>query len=184
MDNIDNILIEDYSGRIFGGIDPGTNGAVCLISEDGRILFRDCFPLFKGKLDVSGLKNLLMNTVKYANHVFLEDVHAVFGSSAGATFSFGWNCGLIEGILTAQNKPFTMISPKEWQKEMWRGIDVLKMASKTGKKVINDTKGTSLLSARRLFPNETFLSSPRCNKPHDGIIDAVLMAECCRRKIK
>jgi len=37
-----------------------------------------------------------------------------------------------------------------------------------------------LLKARQLWPDETWLASPRCTKPHDGMIDAALIAEYAR----
>lgn len=48
-------------------------------------------------------------------------------------------------------------------------------------KVKVDTKATSLLAAKRLFPNETFLATARSKVPHDGIVDAVLIGEYCKR---
>lgn len=175
----------DNIKKLYGGIDPGVNGALCLLSKDGDIIFRKSFPLLKNKkLDVFELKKMLTEFIPLCSHVCLEDVHAIFGSSAGATFNFGWCVGLFEGMLSSCNVPYTLVSPKDWQKEMWQGIDVIKNPSKTGKKMVNDTKATSLVAARRLFPNETFLNTEKCSKPHDGIVDAVLMAEYCRRKMK
>ena len=47
----------------------------------------------------------------------IEDVHALRGSSAKGTFTFGRNLGFWEGILTTLNIIWIKISPKEWQKE-------------------------------------------------------------------
>ena len=47
----------------------------------------------------------------------IEDVHALRGSSAKGTFTFGINLGFWEGILTTFNIKWIKISPKEWQQE-------------------------------------------------------------------
>lgn len=40
-----------------------------------------------------------------------------------------------------------------------------------------DTKPRALAKALQLWPGETFLASERCRVPHDGMIDAALIAE-------
>jgi hypothetical protein len=45
-----------------------------------------------------------------------------------------------------------------------------------------DTKPAALARARQLWPAESWLASPRCSKPHDGMIDAALIAEYGRIK--
>ena len=38
------------------------------------------------------------------------------------------------------------------------------------------TKEMSLVSAQRLYPGADLRASTRCKKPHDGIVDALLIA--------
>lgn len=109
----------------------------------------------------------------------MEDVHAIFGASAKSTFNFGWSLGIIEGVLSGMGIAYTKVAPKEWQREMWQGI---RPVYKSGNSKAIDTKATSLLAAKRLFPNEDLRRSARATLPHDGIVDALLMAEYCRRK--
>jgi len=40
---------------------------------------------------------------------------------------------------------------------------------------LENPKERSLEVARKLFPNETFLATDRSSKPHEGIIDALLI---------
>ncbi len=46
----------------------------------------------------------------------IEDVHALFGSSAKATFSFGQRLGELEGMLQSMSIGYIKVKPKEWQK--------------------------------------------------------------------
>ena len=62
------------------------------------------------------------------------------------------------------------ITPQSWQK-------VMLPKCKAG-----DTKPRALALARELWPEESFLASPRCKVPHDGLIDAALIAEFSRRQ--
>jgi hypothetical protein len=45
-----------------------------------------------------------------------------------------------------------------------------------------DTKPAALAKAKQLWPEETFLASARSTKPHEGIVDAYLIAEYGRMK--
>ena len=46
-----------------------------------------------------------------------------------------------------------------------------------------NTKKTSLACAKRLWPTDTFVKNERCKTAHDGIVDAMLIAEAARRSI-
>jgi hypothetical protein len=118
----------------------------------------------------------------------IEDVHALFGSSAKSTFAFGFNKGYLIGLLAANEIPYTLIQPKEWQREMWINSDMVVSykevtikGKKTTKKEVN-TKQTSINCAKRLFPRIDFRKSERSKKIDDNKVDSVLMAEFARRK--
>ena len=164
------------------GIDPGKNGFIC-IHVSGLDDFDDKFtyypiPLINKEVDLKELCScLVMDGKKIDVHCVIEDVHAIYGSSAKATFTFGWIVGVLEALLVAHEIPYTKVTPKVWQKEMWEGIPIQKKANKR-----TDTKAMSLLAAKRLFPNEDMRASERCKVPHDGKVDALLLAEYCKRK--
>jgi hypothetical protein len=175
--------------KISIGVDIGSNGGYAIIVNG--ILSYGIIPyISKGELDMSALKEIIHNVYKNSFvdiHVVIEDLHSVFGSSAKSNFAFGINNGLVIGMLQTLELPYIKVAPKTWQKEMWQGIRPIKI--NTGKKKKDgtpkykiDTKATSLIAANRLFPKESFLATERSKKSHDGIVDAVLLAEYCRRK--
>lgn len=100
--------------------------------------------------------------------------------------TFGFVAGAIQGIVVAAGYPHTLVQPKKWQKEIYQGIPEIrkppvmikkgKMAGQM-KKGNLDTKAMSLLAAKRLFPTLDLRASERCKKAHDGIVDALLIAE-------
>ena len=162
------------------GIDPGKNGYICAYEETdtGSWFVHYPTPLINTGVDMHLFRAIINGfTRDYDVHCVIEDVHAIFGSSAKSTFNFGWIVGLTEGIVSSAGIPYTKVTPKEWQKEMWQGIPLQKKPN--GR---TDTKAMSLLAAKRLFPNEDLTATERSVKPHDGKVDALLLAEYCRRK--
>ena len=46
------------------------------------------------------------------------------------------------------------------------------------------TKDLSRQKAKQLFPKEDFRRTPKCKKAHDGMCDALCLAEYIRRLVK
>ena len=159
------------------GLDPGAKGGICIDIDNARSIF--IMPQTSKKvLDTHGLMEIIGNLPECDDvHAVIEDVHSISGASASSNFNFGFNCGFLEGVLSTLQIPYTKVSPKTWQKEMWMGVPNIEDSK--GKK---DTKGMSLIAAKRLFPKEIFLASQRCKVPHDGMVDAALICEYCKRK--
>lgn len=162
----------------FIGIDVGKGGAISIVSNSGSVKSFVTPTLPSGDIDVLSLYTIISN-VHHVKMIVVEKVHAIFGSSAGSTFEFGRSAGIAEGIVCVSRCPYTMVPPKTWQKEMWRGVEKIK---KPGKNSI-DTKATSLVAVKRLFPIAALhdKSKPKSTKVHDGIVDSILLAEYGRR---
>lgn len=118
----------------------------------------------------------------------IEDVKPIFGSSAKATFQFGFNKGYLIGLLAANKIPYTLVQPKTWQKEMWENSDMVVTYKKvvikgqeTTRKEVN-TKQTSINACKRLFPMVDLRKSSRSKKPDDNKVDSMLLCEYGRRK--
>ena len=73
------------------------------------------------------------------------------------------------------NVAYQQINPKLWQKTVWQFHDRVEKAGKL------DTKKTSLNCAKRLWPGADLRKSDKCKTWHDGMVDAALIAESCRR---
>lgn len=173
--------------RIHIGIDPGKKGALVEL-VDGKIGNMFVTPLISKEYDEAGMRAIIEKYKVLLNngedvHIVLENVHSLGGVSAASNASLMDNAGFWRGLLVAYKIPFTRVSPKEWQKEVWTGIKPIYKTKKTetSKKQI-DTKAMSLIAAQRLFPTANLLKSNRCIKPDEGFVDALLMAEYCRRK--
>jgi hypothetical protein len=167
------------------GIDPGKEGAVVLLSGDGKEIIPFTMPVIGKELDRQTLlKNLISIGQTYNPYVYVENVHAIHGCSAASTFSFGYVCGALHTAIEAARLSYTLVSPKTWQKEMFQGIPVLRKPAPKGKKRGPvDTKKMALIAAQRLFPTIDLRASIRCKNPHEGIVDALLIAEYGRRQL-
>jgi hypothetical protein len=173
--------------KYFIAADPGKRGAIVVIDQNNNILTAQT-PLIGGEIDTHQIVKFL-RSFEGEKHAVIENVHNMFGVGSSANFQFGRALGLLEGIISALDIPFTKVSPKEWQKEMWQGIKPLEVITtkknKDGSpKYKVDTKATSLLCANRLYPNVNLLPTERSKKPSDGIVDALLMAGYCKRKFQ
>lgn len=170
---------------LYIGIDPGKQGYITIMYKEGEPEFKK-IPLIGKEYDVTELSkifsvlNSLSETTSFT-HCVVEDVHAIFGASAGSTFEFGYGVGLIEMGLVMAHIPFTKVAPKKWQKEMFEGIPEQRKPSSSGKTMKVDTKLMALQAAKRLFPNVDLRDTEKCKKPHDGKIDSLLICEYCSR---
>jgi hypothetical protein len=158
----------------FVAIDPGQDGAVVCIHEDNTITKHKMPLIGVGEVDLQDLYEIIKSYADGNTFFGLEDVKPFPGMTATAMGKMLWIKGVKQGILVSLKVPYEMIHPKTWQTNITgpkTGIPQLKKPN--GK---NDTKGMALLAAKRLFPNENFLGTERSKVPHDGIVDATLIA--------
>jgi len=155
------------------GIDPGKSGFITGFSDS---FIHYPIPKIGDEVDLSEL-NKIFSSFPKDSFAVIEDVHALYGSSAGATFEFGKIVGILEALLVAHSIPFAKIAPKTWQKTMLAGIPLIK---KTGKKT-NNVKLMAEMACKRLFPDLDLRRTERCTKPDDNKVDSILICEYARR---
>lgn len=151
------------------GIDPGLNGGICLMAANRKILHLSVMPTIdKKQIDLTLFDGLLgdLKEKKLIHHCFLEQVGARPGQSVVAMFKFGRVYGNMEAMISAHKIPMTLVTPQAWQKVTHLGVE---------KQI--DPKQRSLLAAKRLYPEQDFLATERSKVPHDGLVDAILIAE-------
>lgn len=165
--------------KIYIGIDIGKHGAIATIFPDGKIVIEK-MPMIKTELDYASIPQAL-NRMGHSSHVVFEKLGVIFGSSKQTAFSMGEQSGAVEMSCICQNIPYTKVRAVDWQKQMFQGIDQITKPSSTGKKQVRDTKAMALMAVKRIFPELKLTFGDRATVPHDGLIDAILMAEYARR---
>ena len=200
------MYINSKTDKIYIAIDPGKSGGISAVDTNGNVIFKKEMPLLNDELDAVELSAILSDAMSNYNCMLVvEDVHSIFGVSASNNFVFGWVCGQIDAVVKLSKIKHEYIQPKFWQKNCWTNSDMIYKPLKEGQKRASvDTKATSLITAMRLFPREDLrghveikyygdtkenqklnrAGAPiptKKNKPHDGIVDSLLMAEVARR---
>jgi len=172
------------NNKLYIGIDVGSKGFISMqkdgVWEHFSIEDNDLYQLSEIMLRAR-IENESIACV-------IEDVKPIFGSSAKSTFAFGFNKGYLIGLLAANQIPYTLVAPKEWQKTIWTHSDMvvtykeIRVKDKIVQKKVVDTKQTSINACRRLFPNIDLRKSARSKKPDDNKVDSMLLSEYGRRK--
>jgi hypothetical protein len=152
--------------RLYLGIDPGRHGALALVDSEAKIVEMRIMPVFADRVDPKGLFNLIQSLTKDKDVlVTLEKPIAMPRQSSVSTLSTGINFAYCEMALASLGLAYELVPPKKWQTEMHSGID--------GR---IDPKVRSALKCQRLFGLDQFMRTERSKKPHDGLVDAVLIA--------
>lgn len=172
--------------KIIIAIDIGKKGAI-VIRRPGYA--QDSFfemPMVKNELDYDKLYSILSVCTPSPKDaetiVVFEKLGVIFGTSKSTAFSMGHQAGAVEMACIALDIPYHKVPAKAWQKEMFANTSIVTKKSKSGKSTVTDTKATALIVAKQLFPNQKLTFGDKATKPHDGLVDALLMAEYAKRK--
>lgn len=98
--------------RVWVSADPGSRGSFCALREDNQAIF----------LKTTEKPMEILAWFKQLDHeyevmvVMIENVHAIHGSAAKATFSFGFNAAVVEVIPQTVGLSVDKVNPKKWQK--------------------------------------------------------------------
>lgn len=148
---------------IYIGVDPGKNGGIGIIRVENNQPVSESVYVFDENTLVNILNELKDNS--YCCKCVVEHVHAMPKQGVSSTFNFGMNFGFIQGVLKAYCIPYELVAPQKWKKEFSCTSD----------------KNTSIEVCKRLFPGVNLKATERCRKDHDGMAEALLIAEYGRR---
>lgn len=146
------------------GIDPGQTGGLAYIDERGCRSWAVAMPVLGKDIDGALLADLLRDWAPET--VIVEKVHSMPKQGVASTFKFGTGFGRILGVLEALGAPYRLVTPQEWKKTVLTG---------TAK-----DKDAAIAFASRAFPHIS-LTPGQKRKPHDGMADALCLAEYGRQ---
>lgn len=146
------------------GIDPGQTGGIAYIDTSSGASHAMPMPLMGKEIDGHELANALRG--RSIDTVILEKVHAMPKQGVSSTFKFGMGFGLVIGVCEALGIPYRLVTPQAWKKVVLAGTTKDKDAAAT--------------FVRRAYPS-IGLTPGRKRVPHDGMADAVCLAEYGRR---
>lgn len=176
---------------IYLGIDPGKNGGLAALTDDGVPFGVAPMPLLKGDCDqhdpydlVTIRRTLIARKRESDGQVFATvekstPMPGKFKGAGGKTISSSgysqFGRGVARGwrwILEALEIEYQLVAPITWQSAMLAGAPG------------ETTKQQAAAVAKRLFPRFELRPPPPATKMHEGMVDAILIAEWGRRKHK
>ena len=146
------------------GIDPGKNGAMVAMKDDGSIQPL-IMPIVANEYDIQTISEWLrsfMITDYKPLYICMEKVHAMPGQGTVSMFNFGFGYGLLHGIIGSLKLPLYLVAPQSWKKLIL--VDTSK------------DKDAAVAYVKRMYPNLDMMATPRSKRPHSGIADAVCIA--------
>lgn len=180
---------------VFVGIDPGLNGGFGIFREDK--IFGLPTPTFwrelksgkrrkqydydkiakflKAQKSLAASEGQLLYLVleeQFPMPMMRQTPNGIAKQGAVSVFSTGFGYGMYVGMLRVLNIKQEDVHAKTWQKEFFK-----RDTSKT-------TKEQALEALKLLYPNVDLFATERSKKVHDGIVDALLIAEWGKRKIE
>lgn len=157
------------------GIDNGVSGALALVDPSGGLLGRIAMPVFAAR---RGRSVAIVSVAGWLDDVVGEDPEVRFvieqpggTKSQKAAVSMANTYGQLIAMMRLRGVVPIEITPQSWQKGM------------LGKVPTGRTKEYALRVATELWPGEDWLATSRSRVPHDGLVDAALIAEFGRRNM-
>jgi hypothetical protein len=152
--------------NIYVGIDNGISGALAAIIDGGVLSMP--MPIQKARkgneIDIEGVDEWITQLLPLGRvQIIVEEPGG--SKSAQAAASMAGSFHALRALCVARAWRWHRITPQRWQKVMLPGC-------KAG-----ETKERALAAARALWPHKSWLATERCRVPHDGMVDAALIAE-------
>jgi hypothetical protein len=149
------------------GIDNGLDGGLCAISTfDGVVIAKTRMPTIqlskKKEVDIRKVNQWILDL--HSSFELAIEEPLAHAKSSQAVRSMAISFGKLLGMAESHRYLVKRVSVHKWQKHMLGRIP-------KGK-----TKEAALELAEQLAPEENWLANKRCRKPHDGMIDAYLIA--------
>ena len=157
------------------GIDNGLNGGLVAISiETGAVIEKTIMqPLLsckKREVDTRAVYEWAM--ALETEFIFAIEEPLRHAKSSQAVRSMGISFGKLLGLAESRQWDTRCVQVKNWQRSMLG--DLLRS---------HDTKKAALIKASVISPDECWQKSKRASKPHDGMVDAYLIAHYLRKRL-
>jgi crossover junction endodeoxyribonuclease RuvC len=153
--------------RLAIGIDPGLQGAIAALDPSGAVVGLWPIPVAGGEVHAAAVADHLRSLRCLDVHqdiglVIIERVGSMPRQGVVSTFKFGTGWGMVRGVCAALGLPVVLVRPAAWKKRVLAGLT-------------HDKAGAVRYCASRWPTAELIL--PGCRVPHDGLADALCLAE-------
>lgn len=97
--------------RLYMGVDPGTQGAIAVVDENGRPVVR----MRLSKSTETDIKLFMFEWAPQLTAATIERVSAMPKQGVSSTFKFGRAYGFLRAALVFSGVPFEDVTPAKWQ---------------------------------------------------------------------
>ena len=159
------------------GIDPGLKGALCLMKDN---IIQNILPMpvrtekKKSFVDIKAIKEwvLGLSALYHIDKVIIEKQMVVSKQGLSSSGKTMYQFGLLEGLFEGLGMDPVIVTPKTWQKEIFKHVDETKIVTYN----YTATKLKSIAFVEQRFGGSYMFTSSRQKKPSDGIADAICIA--------
>lgn len=160
---------------IYLGFDPGLSGGVACVpaAPDHGPVRASVMPVSGDQIDARALGIFVWEHVlKHDSAVIavVEQVGAMPKQGLSSTFKFGKGYGTILGVLWALGVRTELVAPQRWKAAVLAGTP--------------KDKDAAVAYCRRAFSEVNLRRTDRCTTDHDGMAEALCIAEYGRRTFK
>lgn len=160
--------------EVFIGIDPGLTGGIAILDTSKQIVKMMPMPLIDGEFDHITIAKIFKEWMfEYeVKLVVIEALSTRPGQDASRVMKYSKNFGILIGILESIGSNYIEVRPQTWMKT-FEPIDGENLTPTKRRTLI---KRRNAVIAKKLFKGESFSIGIRSKKAHEGIVDAVLLA--------
>ena len=154
---------------LYIGIDTGLSGGIAWTGGvDGAMPM----PVVEGKprtLNLPAIKKTFETKLRAWKKVYvcIEKAQAMPKQGVVSMFNYGMGFGELKGLLTGLGIPFIETRPQAWKKDILAGT--------------KRDKGAAIKYCQMKHPDIDLLPGQK-RKPHDGMADAVCIADYCKKE--
>jgi hypothetical protein len=148
---------------LYLGVDPGQKGGLCLLGDD-RMLIEYC-KMPDGKKDIISKLHLWYEKCLGGMCIISERAQTMPKQGIKSAFGYGNHFGIFETSAYWMEIPYHDVAPQTWKKTMH----------------LNSDKNNAIVLCEKIFPTVNLIP-PKGRVKHDGIAEAILIAEWARRQ--
>lgn len=158
--------------------DPGMSGGIALI--DSSEIKTWAMPTLDGRIDLISIREIVVCNTLIEDVFVIEQAGMRPGQATQSGFKFAQGFGELIGLLTGLCRKPIIVSPQKWSKEFAHGVTETEDKKSRQRQIKKSRK--EIVS--KLFPGIDLRETSRCRTLHEGMTDALLIAEWARREIK
>jgi crossover junction endodeoxyribonuclease RuvC len=192
--------MSDNRIKVVIGVDPGLDGGLAAIElgaigevGDVTVIRMPTKPGPAGRRDVDGSAvSAFINHYAKDNDIIMaavESVHAMPKQGITSVFNFGKGYGKLLGIIESFDIPLDEPTPQQWQALVLAGMKTkVRKKKAAGKGVAKSNtdrrdKDISIRYVLNHFPGVNLKATEKSTTLHDGMAEAICIAEYARRVI-